>query len=262
MSEPCGWTITKCACGVCWDTYTPKVKADATALASMVMWAATGRQYGRCQVTVQPCVRAELLPEYQTYPVEYEGFMSGPYVSGGVWHNGCPGIDESTCSCSVDGRCSVLLSGPTTTAGIVSITIGGVVLAPGSYLVVNGNTLVRTDGVCWPSCPSLTSQATPAFEVTYLVGLPIPAAVQSATERLACEFAKACVGGTCALPQTMRSLTRQGVEVEIASLPEDPSLIRTGIREVDLVIAAMNPNGLTRAPVVLSLDMPMPRRVT
>jgi len=262
MVSPCGWTVTKCGCGTCWDTYTPQVKATASALATMVMWAATGRQFGRCQITVQPCTRRELIPEYQTYPVAAEGFMSGPYISGGVWHNDCPGLDESTCPCSVDGSCSVLLSGTTTTAGIVAITIGGVLLPAGSYVIINGNTLVRTDGQCWPSCPSLTSQTIPDFEVTYLVGLPIPEAVQAATERLACEFAKACKGGPCVLPQALKSLTRQGVEVEIASLPEDPNLIRTGIREVDLVIVAMNPNGLMQRPTVLSLDLSMPRRVT
>lgn len=260
MSAPCGWTITKCGCGSCWDSYTPEIRARATALATMTMWAATGRQFGKCQITVQPCSRRELLPEYQTYPVEYEGFMAGPYIAGGVWHNDCPG-DESSCSCSVDGRCSVLLDGPTTTSGIVSITISGVILPPGSYTVFDGGTLVRTDGSCWPSCPSLTNQATPDFEVTYLVGLAIPPAVQAATERLACEFAKSCKGAACALPQTLRTLSRQGIELEVAAFPEDPNLIRTGIRDVDMVITAMNPHGLTQRPAVLSLDMPKPRRV-
>jgi hypothetical protein len=261
MAAPCGWTITKCGCGACWDTYTPMVKATASALATMIMWAATGRQFGRCQITVQPCARKTLLSEYQTYPVEYGEYTSGPYISGGVWYNDCSGI-ESTCSCSVDGTCSVLLEGPTTTAGIVSIMIAGVALPATSYVVVNGNTLIRTDGQCWPSCPSLTNQTIPAFEVTYLVGLPIPDAVQAATERLACELAKACTGGPCVLPQSIKSLTRQGVEVAIESLPEDPNMIRTGIKEVDLVIMSMNPYGLMQRPTVLSLDMPMPRRVS
>jgi len=156
----------------------------------------------------------------------------------------------------------VLLAGPTTTAGIVSITIAGVVLAPGSYVIVDGNTLVRTDGQCWPSCPSLTSQTVPDFEVTYLVGLAIPPAVQGAAERLACAFAKGCKGGACALPQSLRTLTRSGVEAVVVDLPDDPTLIRTGIREVDMVITAMNPHGLMQRPTVLSLDMPMPRRVS
>lgn len=260
--SPCGWTVTKCGCGACWDSYTPEIRATASANAALVMWAATGRQFGQCQITVQPCVRHELLPEYQTYPVAYEQYGNGPYISGGVWHNECPTLDESTCSCSIDGRCSVLLDGPTTTAGIVSITLAGVALAPGSYVVINGNTLVRTDGQCWPSCPSLTTQTIPDFEVTYLIGLPIPPAVQAATERLACEFAKECKGTPCALPQSMKALTRQGVELEVTSLPDDPTLIRTGIRQVDLVITAMNPHSLTRRPRVLSLDMPTPRRVS
>jgi hypothetical protein len=259
--SPCGWTITQCACGACWDKYSPTVRASASAIATTVMWAATGRQFGQCQITVQPCRRDELLPEYQTYPVQYEGFLSGPYIAAGAWHNWCPGLNESSCACSVDGSCSVLLDGPTTTAGIVAVKINGVVLGAGAYRVAGGNTLIRTDGSCWPTCPSYTL-ATPAFEVTYLVGLPIPPAVQAATERLACEFAKACAGGTCALPSNLRTLTRQGVELEVAALPDDPTLIRTGIREVDLVITALNPNNRSRRPAVLSLDMPHPGRLS
>lgn len=263
MGDPCGWAVTKCGCGACWDTYTPEVRATAASLAIMTLWAATGRRYGRCQVTVQPCHRRELLPEYQTYPVDVDGYASGPYISGGQWHNDCPGNDESTCGCSIDGKCSVLLDGPTTTAGIVAVTIAGVVLGVGKYVVADGNTLLRTDGQCWPSCPTYTSQNPPGFEVTYLVGLTLPAALQAAVERLACEYAKACKGGPCVLPQSLRSLSRNGVDVEVgvADLPADSGLIRTGIREVDQVIIALNPNGLMKRPTVLSLDMPMPVRI-
>lgn len=257
--SPCGWTITQCGCGKCWGSYSPAVQASASALSIMVMWAATGRQFGQCQITVQPCKRRPLLPEYQTYPVQYEGLLSGPYISGGVWHNGCPGSEESSCSCSVDGSCSVLLDGPTTTAGIVSVKVDGAVVAPAAYKVVDGNTLVRIDGSCWPTCSAVQSSA---FEVTYLVGRAIPASVQAAAERLACEFAKACAGGPCSLPSNLRTLTRQGVELEVAALPDDPTLIRTGIREVDLVITALNPANRTRRPAVLSPDMARPRRVS
>lgn len=258
--SPCGWAVSNCACGTCWNDSTPAVQATASALAIMTMWAATGRQYGKCELTVQPCSRQALLPDYQTYPVAYEGLDSGPYISGGEWHNSCD-TSESPCSCSPDGRCSVLLQGPTTKADITSVTVAGVLVPAASYVVVNGNTLVRTDGTCWPTCSSLTSQAPPDFVVVYDVGLAIPDAVQAAVERLACEYAKACTGGPCALPQNLRSLTRQGVEIQIADFPDDPNLIRTGIRMIDNVIIAVNPHNHARRPSVMSPDLPLPRRM-
>ena len=87
---------------------------------------------------------------------------------------------------------------------------GPVVVAPAAYEVHNGHLLVRTDGVCWPSCHDYSDPAT-AFEVVYKRGLPIPAAVQQAVNRLACELARGCAGGDCRLPNRVRSLTRQGV---------------------------------------------------
>jgi hypothetical protein len=262
--SPCGWTITQCGCGACWDTYTPAVQASASALATTIMWAATGRQFGKCSITVQPCQRAELLPEYQTWPVSFDGYTQGPYIAGGVWHNSCPSSGDA-CSCD-PGKCGVVLQGPTTTADITQVVVAGAIVNPAAYIVVDGHTLLRVDGICWPTCSDVTNQLTPDFEVTYNVGLPIPLAVQTATERLACEYAKACAGAPCALPLNMRSLTRQGVEVQITDIPasslEDKrGIIRTGIREVDMVIAIFNPHSSTRRPSVLSMDLPAPRRM-
>jgi hypothetical protein len=254
--SPCGWTVTTCGCGTCWDSYTDDVRSRAESLAAMVMWAATGRQFGLCSVTVQPQVRHELLPGYQTFPVAYEGFDNGPYIEHGQWKEDCSGQD-SVCWTGA-GTCGALLNGPTKTSQVTSVKVDSVALPAGSFVVVDGDTLVRTDGVCWPTCTNVAQQSPPAFEVTYQVGNPIPAAVQAAFETLACEYAKVCAGGKCSLPQTMRTLTRQGVEVTVAEVPEDGRRFRTGIKVVDAVIAAVNPAGLSRRPMVYSPDMPRP----
>lgn len=256
MSDPCGWAITKCGCGSCWDTYSPEVRDTASALAIGVMWAATARQYGLCPVIVQPCSKPELLREYQTYPVAESDYGSA-YIHHGQWYNGCSNQDENSGCCS---GCEVDIEGPTTTAGITEITIDGVILPPASYEVMNGHILVRTDGVCWPTCVNYSNQNPPTFQVEYLKGRAIPKAVQKATERLACEWAKACVGNACALPRKMRSLTRQGVEVAVEELSTtDPGRIRTGIPEVDMIIALENPHGRTMASLVWSPDSRPPR---
>ena len=257
----CGWTVTQCGCGKCWDTYTNTVQTGAEHLAAMVMWAATGRQYGRCEIVVRPCAREALDPQYRTYPVDWStlGGGSGPYTLGGVWYNGPVGCEES-CDCSAGTR-ELVLDGPTTTASITSVTLSGILLAPAAYRVLDGRRLIRIDGSAWPTCDDPSADPAP-IEVTYLIGLPVPPAVQVAFERLACEFARACSGAPCALPQQLRSLTRQGVELQVEQLPIDTTgPLLTGIREVDLVIRAVNPRGRQARSMVISPDLPAPARV-
>lgn len=254
MSGPCGWTITRCGCGSCWDTYTPTVRATAGALAIGIMWMATGRRYGLCDVTVQPCIRPEPPSDYREYPVD-GATQHRAYVHEGQWYNGC-GTETSCCR-----GCELDLEGPTTTAGITTVTVNGVVVPPAAYKVMNRNILVRIDGQCWPTCNNYSEQTPATIQVTYKKGLPIPDHVQKATERLACDLAKACSGAECALPQRIRSLSRQGVEVAMDELSADPGKIRTGIHEVDMVIALENPHGRTMASLVWSPDMPKPRTI-
>lgn len=256
MPNPCGWTITKCACGTCWDTYSPSVRATAAALATGIMWAATARRYGQCTVVVQPCRKPTQLRDYQTYPVDSLGY-GGPYMYNGQWYNGCGGEEDSCCK-----GCELGLEGPTTTAGITEVLVNGVALPASSYQVMNKSILVRTDGECWPVCTNYSAQNPPSLQVEYLRGEPIPDMVQAATERLACEFAKACVGSACGLPLNMRSMTRQGVEMsteDMQRMSDLPHGIRTGIKEVDLVIAADNPTGRMTPPTVWSPDSLPPR---
>jgi hypothetical protein len=257
MGAPCGWTVTDCGCGSgCWSSTPPAAAAYAADTAAAIMWAATGRRYGQCAVTVEPCTRGEET-FYQTYPLAEVGAGStGPYISGGIWHNSCGG---GSCGCS--GRCEVALAGPTSTAAITAVTVAGVIVPPAAYVVYDGYLLTRVDGGCWPTCRDYSDPAT-AFTVEYLRGDPIPDHVQAAFERLACELAKACTGGDCALPQRVRSMTRQGVEIQMVDLADEAGRIRTGIATVDQIIEAENPRGLQQRPSVLSPDLPAPRMVT
>ena len=66
----------------------------------------------------------------------------------------------------------------------------------------------------------------------------------------------------CALPEQLISLSRNGVEVQVA----DPNLFLenglTGIQEVDLFIRSVNPNKLMNRPRIYSPDIRQPRQVT
>lgn len=233
----------------------------------MVMWAATGRRYGLCTVTVQPRCDPGDDRSYRTYPVSRSPFGGGssgdgsalayPVIEDGLWYNRGGG-------CGSGCGCEVWLDGPTTKARITSVTVAGQVVSPAAYQVHDGHKLARIDGTCWPACNSATTQDPPAFTVTYTRGTPIPPAVQAAFEVLACEYATACAGGTCRLPQRLSRLSRQGVELEVEQVPmlELGARLRTGIKEVDDVIAAVNPHGLTTRPVVMSPDLPPARMLT
>jgi hypothetical protein len=195
---------------------------------------------------------------YLDYPVETSGLgtdYQAAYIDHGQWHNSACG---TSCSCSA--KCEVALDGPTTKVGIVSVTVAGNLIAAAAYEVHNGYQLVRIDGACWPTCHDY-SDPSAAFEIVYDRGRPIPPAVQHATNRYACELAKGCQGGDCRLPTRIRTLTRQGVEVQAVDLTDETGRIMTGITEVDALILAENPGRLAAPPMVLTPDLPNPRRV-
>ena len=268
MGSPCGWVVDDCPCGdTTWDALDAGVRDRAEAQAALVMWAATGRQFGACEVTVMPCGPRPSAPLYQTFPVALsrgvhspwgEGDDSGrpvPTIDGGTWFNRC----GAGCSCSAD--CEVRLDGPV--IDIVEVRVDGALVDTGAYRVLDRSLLVRTDGECWPSCQHMGDEV-PGFTVTYDRGTLIPPAVQAAFEQLACEYAKACVGAPCGLPPRVTNLTRQGVSVTVEQVTDtDPNgVIRTGIKAVDDVIKAVNPYGLTERPQVFSPDLPTNRVIT
>lgn len=262
MVAPCEWGLTPGACCEEWSGLNATIKQRSIRLAERFMWAATGRRYGECEWTVQPCAARPLPPLYQVYPEPFgRGAQGGwnfyPYIQDGQWFN--PGA--GACNCC-DRACELILQGPTRTEAIVSVSEGGVILPTTSYVVFNGSILTRTDGECWPSCVNFGDQDPPDFEIVYRRGLPVPGAVLDAASVLACEFGRACAGGPCRLPQRLRRLTRQGVEVETAEVDRARPILLTGIEEVDMVIQAENPHALQARARVFNPDRRRPRRVT
>lgn len=255
MTQPCTWDVS-CAMCTGWDDYPEDTRNAALWLASSFLWAATGRQFGVCPLTIRPSQsnRGELL--YQEYAVmpgaQGLGVPGGPFLFGGRWFNaGCAS------ACCGNRACAIVLRGPV--ASVDEVLVGEEVVPASAYRVdVTGGTylLVRLDGECWPTCQDFSTEPGEpgSFEVTYGIGYALPVGLQVATSLLACEYAKALTGGPCKLPAKMTRLSRQGVEVEL----EAPSGAdgKTGIREVDDVIAALNPTRRQRPPVLLSPDLP------
>lgn len=259
MAVPCStWDVDPAALGVCpgWADYDPAVQDAALKLATLWLWGATGRRFGPCPVDVWPAQRRGQPLAYQTFPVmpgaQGLGVPGGPYLYAGRWYNaGC------TMGCCGDGGCAIVLRGPV--YAVDEVLVDGDVVAPSAYRVdVGGGAwlLVRTDGSCWPTCQNFTRAVTEddTFQVSYSIGEEIPDTLALAAAMLACQYGKHLTGGKCALPAKMTRISRQGVEIEVD--PPAPAEGRTGIKAVDDVVAALNPGGLRRPPVILSLDLP------
>jgi len=258
MAAPCNWDVDPIELGVCdgWAEVPEARQETALALASSFLWAATGRQFGVCPVTVRPGQPAGPELAYQAFPVGPGlgglGVPGGPFLFAGRWFNaGCAS------ACCGQSACAVVLQGPV--ASVDEVLVGEETIPASAYRVdVTGGTwlLVRTDGECWPLCQNFQAEEgeTGAFVVTYGQGRAVPVPLQVAAAMLACEYAKALAGGACRLPAKMTRLSRQGVEVELE--PPAPDDGKTGIREVDDVITTYNPGRRQRPPVVLSLDLP------
>ncbi|WP_280248808.1 hypothetical protein [Nocardia abscessus] len=210
-----------------------------------VLWSFTGRVFGCCPRIVRPCPR-----ERAGTLVWLPGLLWWPELDGGVWRNVLCGCGPS---CSVNGPGVVHLAG-----GVCSVTevkIDGAVIDSSLY-VLEGDRLYATSGR-WPQQDLQKPAGSPGtWTVEYLEGAPPPAGAAQMVGLLAREFWNACTGGKCRLPRRVESVTRQGVSMRMM----DPAALfekkQTGIEEVDLWVAAVNPYGHSQPPAVSSPDYP------
>ena len=187
MVIPCSWDVV-IPSELCpdWDTYPTATKDTALWLASTYLWAATGRQYGPCPITVRPSQtnRAELL--YQDYAVmpgtSGLGQPGGPFLFGGRWFNaGCAS------ACCGNSACAIVLRGPV--ASIDEVIVGDEVVPASAYrvdVVTGAWLLVRTTGSAGRCARISGSNLGSRFVlVTYSIGRALPEALAIATAALA-----------------------------------------------------------------------------
>lgn len=250
-----------------WQTFTPEVQERATILAVETLRTLTAYRVGGCPITVRPCRQpCTTPPTYATYPAPGVGGNGGPVdgwhpaLHSGTWVNIACGCTTYDCSCGPLQE--IVLPGGI--AQVTEVTLDGAALDPTAYVVHDGMRLVRIDGGVWPSCQDMTAalDADGSFGVTYVTG-SLPGRLGAiAAGRLAYEYAKACVGASCALPPRVRTVARQGVTLELATAEGDPwPSGLTGIREVDAFIRRHNPHALKTPSAVWSPDVRRPRRV-
>lgn len=241
---PCEWPIDTSCCPD-WNSFDSAVQERATTMAVAVLDALSGRQFAQCPVAYRPCgPRCQGGGGYMSWPVGMGAVGGGmpwmiPYVDAGIWRNCiCPGA----CSCRV--RCETPF--PTSVAAVTEVRIDGVILDPTAYRLDSWRgipRIVRTDDGCFPHCQDMNvaPDEVGAYVITYQPGRPLPVAGQIAAGDLACEFAKACAGADCALPQQLASLTRNGVQLEVVNPAELLDQGLTGVASADLWIKSVNP---------------------
>jgi hypothetical protein len=264
----CAWPVNYSAAGDCAalgsENDPSPDRAAYETMAADYLWNWTGRVYGLCPVAVRPC-RGDC-PQDDTFwgagpfttgsTAASNGGLWGPVLVAGNWFNlGC-GVCGDDCSCG--GTPALRLPSPVAT--VDRVLIDGAPLDPASYRVDNYALLVRTDGGAWPTCQNMN--ADPAtdpgtFRIDYQYGRPVPVGGQLAAGILACELAKAAAGDkTCALPQRVQTIARQGVTMTMLDTFDDVEKGRTGIWLVDSWVASVTQP--RRASRVYSVDISHP----
>lgn len=130
----------------------------------------------------------------------------------------------------------------------------GKIISPSKYYLSEHSTLIATPGANW----------TPSnVEVTYSYGTPPPAAGKAAARILALELVKMYEGDeTCALPQRVTSISRQGVSYTLLDSQDFIDELRTGIYAIDLFLKTANPDKARARARVFSPDVSKARRTT
>lgn len=240
--------------------------------ASEVLYALTGRQFkGLCRATIRPGHEGCSCGGHCSAHAWGWPFSGGFGLYGSGWYGG-----YGAWPTGMEGPRNLLLCASEIDLGhearsVESIKIDGAEIDPTTWRLDPLGKLVRQPNasgnrLVWPCCQrvDLPSGSVGTFEIRYLYGQDPPASVVMAVNVLAGQFWLASNGsGQCKLPQHVQTMTRQGVT---ATFITDTSVFLskgfTGLSVVDQVIAAFNPNHLTRRARAISIDVEPHRRMT
>lgn len=198
----------------------------AVRTASWILYKLTAEKYSGIQVTTD------------AYSLDSVGTLQyHPEVINGEMYNLPAGL-SSTSNTMLRLRRKPVLS--------VSEVYSGTRLVPfAEYELRNNAFIVRKDKMPWITSPL------EELVVTYTHGSPPPIAGRRAAIRLANELIMAETGDSmCALPDSVTSISRQGISYTLL----DPQVYiekgRTGVYEIDMFIYAANPRGALKKPGV------------
>ena len=240
---PCSPWVTDESVALCTaDGFTDGYLAKATAAATDLLWAASGRQFsGVCTDAIRPC-GAGCASQWLAYPPNIGGSRPLPLLRGDC---GCGEGDGDLIGCGCGGHPAVRLPN-TPVIDVLAVTIGGVALDPPPVGIVDDVWLTRRDGQRWPCCQRFDLPATQpgTWEIRYRWGVAVPASGLIAAEVLACELAKGWSDKPCRLPKRLTNITREGLSATVLDPFEFLDEGRFGIYEVDGFVSTYNPGRL------------------
>lgn len=158
-------------------------------------------------------------------------------LSGGRYRGQCtetvrprgPGNCDCFCSCAAVCRCSPLrgftLPSPLAINSDgrpdIVVTIDGELFD--DWVLVDGNFLMRGDGLGWPGCQDLTipDDEEGSFVVSYRFGDTVDLVAQNAAVEIACFFINAGPNKANRLPGNTKSIVAQGVSISLEMIQQE-----------------------------------------
>lgn len=240
----------------------PEVFGLVVDAATDMLFVASGRQYpGVCVDTVRP--------PSANLPGSGSWFGGSRASDGSLWlgHDGIGTLPESTFGGWGGGSDAVMSQGFEFSSvrlpgfpiqDVSDITIDGVALAAGSWLIVDDRWIVRRDGKAWPLWQRLDRPAGEAntWSVTYSYGPPTPPAGLLALQVLVCELGLGWKGDkSCRLPKRLTQITREGLSAVVLDPFKFLDKGQFGVYEIDTFINMANPHHLSRDGKVINVDL-------
>lgn len=209
--------------------------AEAVATASLILYKLSGEKFTGVQTTTESYGSGYFSP-MKLEPVVLQGDIQNIPLQAGI-------------------RELRLRNSPV--VSVQSIKHAGKVMDPNEYSLRNNAYVVRANSVPWILDPLYD------LEVSYTYGTPIPAAGKRAAIRLANELIWASTDSTeCGLPQRITTqITRQGESMTVLDPLNFLQAGRTGVYEIDLFLAAVNPDKAKKKSKVFSVDKPRGERI-
>ena len=227
---------------------------DACKSASYLMWAMSGRKFSGITTVTERYV-SQFDPYLRTqgsafryWPTLIAGSVTNVPVGGNDRIYGNDFLGDGTSS-----RSRVRLRGRKVIKVHELRDINGNIVDPKLYYLAEHSTIYGAPNTNW----------NPAnVEVTYTYGTPPPAMGRSAARMFALELVKYYEGDeTCALPQRVTSVSRQGVSYTILDQQSFIEEGKTGMYVVDLFLKTANPHKAVARSKVFSPDVPRARRI-
>jgi hypothetical protein len=225
---------------------------EACKTASYILWTMSGRKFNGITTVTERYVCAKRAYRMGASSKNYYATL----VNGEVYNVPMSDFDQYA-ELVADGlspESRIKLRGRPVTKIHTIRTRDGKIVDPSGYYLVDHSTIQATAGVPWTPCN---------IEVTYSYGAEVPVAGKMAARTLAIEFAKLWSDDeTCALPQRVTSVSRQGVSYTLLDSQDFIAELRTGLYAIDLFIKSVNPDGAKSKARVFTPDQPRARRYT